>query len=68
MTPQKRCQLERRCLDIERELQELAVRQGSAEDPGSAKREAELLRELSRIEREMAQDQPGRRGRSDDED
>jgi hypothetical protein len=68
MTPQKRCQLERRCLEIERELQELAVGQGSAEDTGSAKREAELLRELSRIEREMAQDQPGRRGRSDDED
>jgi hypothetical protein len=68
MTPQKRCQLERRCLEIECELQELAAGPGSAEDTGSAKREVELLRELSRIEREMAQDQPGRRGRSDDED
>ncbi|MBN1510971.1 MAG: hypothetical protein JXB13_03070 [Phycisphaerae bacterium] len=68
MTPQKRCQLERRCLEIERELQELGAGRGPAEDTGAAKREAELLRELSRIEREMAQDQPGRRGRSDDED
>jgi hypothetical protein len=68
MTPQRRCQLERRHAEIERELQELATAQGATPRSSTAGREAELLRELSRIEHEMDQDRPGRRGRSEDED
>ncbi len=60
--------MERRCLEIERELQALAAGEGSTQGADRAQHEAELLRELGRIEYEMAQDRPGRRGRSVDED
>lgn len=64
MTSKQRCDLEGRCAEIEQELQQITDGSTGAVRRGHTRRQAELLRELDRLEYELGLDDGGRHPRS----